>query len=79
MCVLFISWQGEMTSNSRSIARTTTQQRGRAVTPKSQSPRVYQQDTVTFVLICNEQISFFAQERLFLVASDFSDTKSKPC
>jgi len=21
MCVLFISWQGEMTSNSRSIAR----------------------------------------------------------
>ncbi len=25
MCVLLISWQGEMTSNSRSIARTTTQ------------------------------------------------------
>ncbi len=32
-----------MTSNNRSIARTTTQQRGRAVTPKSQSPRVYEQ------------------------------------
>jgi len=31
MCVIFISWRGEMTSNSRSVARTTTQQRGHTV------------------------------------------------
>ncbi len=44
MCVIFISWQGEMTRNSRSIARSfnaAMEEIGRAVTPKSQSPWVY--------------------------------------
>jgi len=44
MCVLFVSWQGEMTHNSRSIARNfnaAMEKIGRAIRPKSQSPWVY--------------------------------------